>query len=496
MKNNSKTINIVSRPPIITIVGHIDHGKTTLLNCLRNVKKIEKEHGGITQYIKPYSINTKFGLMTFLDTPGHFAFNTIRKKSISYSDISILIIAADDGIQPQTIEAIEIVKHFGISILIAVNKIDKIANIEKNNKKLISELSKYGLTPEKWGGDTLMTFVSAKTGEGINNLLELVNLQAEMLDLKADLNIPANGIILDCKIDTGLGIVTTVIVLNGLLKKGDIIRVKNICGKVKMIMNDSYSELKHSELSLPLYITGLSNSIEIGEKFVVTDEFVLEKPIKHTIETDLDIKSLIANMKSAKKKINVVIKTDLQGTVDVLKDTLNKIYSDRFVVNIAKIEIGNINESDINFAFTINAFVIGFNVKYDSRIKSLSEKLSIKINLFNVIYDLIDFVTKLVQEKTSDETKDIVLGSAVVKKIFKYSTDNVVAGCVVISGKVKQDSKIKIFRKNTLIYQGVIESIKVFKKNVLEVKSGNECGISIKNYNNIQINDKIESIEK
>lgn len=494
----SNNINIksekITRFPIITIAGHIDHGKTTLLNILRQNEKISKEHGGITQYIKPYNIKTKFGNMTFLDTPGHFAFNSIRKKSIKYSDIVILIIAADDGIKPQTIETIEISKKYNIPIIVAINKIDK---IDKTNEKIITELSKYNLTPEKWGGDTLMAFISAKTGKGIDDLIDLINLQTEILDLKANADGPADGFILDNRIDKGKGPIATIIILNGILKKGDVIQIKNTYGKVKTILDDFGHEIKNSHIATPLYITGLPNSIEIGERFNIKKDIkditpIKTEPTKTKVKKKYDITDLIKNLKiTQQQKINIIVKADVQGSINVLKETINELPTDKIKINIIKIEMGHFKTSDINLSVTTNAILIGFNVKCDSKTKKLAENNSIKINTFNVIYDIIDYIKNIIEKKILDETKENITGVANVKRVFKQET-SIIAGCIITHGKIKQNAKIKIFRKNNIIHDGIIESIKIFKTDINEVKAGNECGIIIKNYNNIQINDKIK----
>ena len=491
-KNKSK-LQKVNRSPIITIVGHIDHGKTTLLKFIKEDKKIDKEYGDITQYIKPYNINTHYGRMTFLDTPGHFAFNSIRIKSVKYSDIVLLIIAADDGIKPQTIESIEIAKKFEKSIIIVINKIDKVTKV---SEKIINELVKYGLTPEKWGGDVLMAHISAKTGKGVDNLLELINLQAEMLDLKANTQLPAKGFVLDNRMDKGRGSIATIITLNGAFKKGEIIKIKDKFGKVKTISDEVGNMLQVSELSLPLYVTGLPNTIDIGETFSVVDK------IKNIKADSVDrkkfvynITDLIKNISHEKKeKLNIIVKADTQGSINVLNETVTKMQNNKIDIKILKLEIGDFNKSDIDFAITSHATIIGFNVKCDFKIKKIADSNFIQMNIFNVIYDVVDYIESLITKKTEIDTKDNYLGVASVKKIFDQNNTTTIAGCTVTYGKIKQGSNIKIFRKNIIIHKGSIDSIKIFKTDVKEVKAGNECGIIIKNYKNIQINDKIKVI--
>ena len=493
-ENKKKT-----RSPIITIAGHIDHGKTTLLNYIRQTKITPKEHGDITQYIKPYYVKTKHGFMTFLDTPGHYAFNSIRKKSIKYTDIMILIIAIDDGIKPQTIESIEIAKSFNIPIIVAVNKIDKSDN---KNEKIINELSKYDLIPEKWGGDTLTAFISAKTGQGIEDLIDLINLQAEMLDLKANYTGPAEGIILDNKIDMGKGQITTIITLNGLLKRGDLIMTKGKHGKIKTITDDSGNIVTAGYPSHPLNITGMPTSLEIGEKFTIVSSNEIKKlsaqssKIKTTKTKKIySVNDLIKNMmKDQKEKLNIIMKTDVQGSANVLKESIAKLSTDKIKINIIKIEIGNFNKSDIDLAGITQSLLIGFNVKCDIKTKKLAQSNNIKLNIFHIIYDLIDHITLIINDKIPKKVKENVIGSADVKKVFKQENSNVIAGCIITHGKIKKNANIRIIRKNSIIHEGTIESLKLFKESISEVKAGTECGISIKNYNNLQINDKIKVI--
>lgn len=499
--NKESTLNIVKnndinkRHPIITVTGHIDHGKTTFLNYIRKVKNPPLEHGGITQYIKAYKIDTPYGYMTFLDTPGHFAFNSIRKNSIQYTDIVLLIIALDDGIKPQTIESIETAKKFNIPIVVAINKIDKIDKLEEKTEKIIIDLTKHHLLPEKWGGDTLMSFISAKTGEGIDELITLLNLQAEMMDLKFSKNDPVNGIILDNKIDIGKGFITTLIVLNGVLKKGDTIQIKDKYGKVKTIFESETKNIDTAYPSNPVYITGLPNPIPIGEKFqIIKNEKELKKiKPEQKINKAYNLDDIINKMtKPDIIKINIIVKADVQGSINSIKDSIEKLSTDKCKINLIKIDMGNINLSDINLAINTTSIVIGFNVKYDTKTNKTAQNNFITIKTFNVIYDIINYIEALIEDQSLIKKKETIIGTAEVKKIFKQE-NLTIAGCLVISGKIKQNSTIKLFRKNIMIHQGTIESLKIFKTNTHEVKFGNECGISIKNYDNIQINDKIKA---
>lgn len=495
MSNNQKQN---TRPPIITITGHIDHGKTTLLNYIRNEKNPEKEHGGITQHFNAYNIKTKHGNMTFIDTPGHFAFNSIRIKSVQHTDIMVLVVALDDGIKPQTIESIEIAKKYNIPIIVAINKIDKLDS-ETKKEKLITELSNFNLIPESWGGDTFFSFISSKTGEGIQNLIDVIHLQADMLDLKSRSDGPAEGVIVDNTIDQKKGTITSVIILNGKLKKGDFIKTKTDYGKIKLII-DNDTTLTEAIPSMYVKIIGLSNNQEIGERFESVKDKQFKKHLsqennqpassikKYSME-DL-MKKMVSN---EEKKLNLIIKSDVQGSLNALKDSINNLSKDNIKTNIIKMDLGSPTQSDIELAITTKSFLIGFNVKTNQQITKLAQNNDIKINTFNIIYDVIDYINELIQNLITQNQKENIIGTADVKRVFIQDKNTVIAGCVITQGKIKQTSNIKIFRKNNLIYKGNIESIKIFKNIAQEVSMGNECGISIKDYNNIQINDKIKA---
>ncbi len=497
---NNKKEKYTKRSPIITIAGHVDHGKTTFLNYLRKVKKPAKEHGDITQYVKPYSVKTKYGSMTFLDTPGHFTFNSLRKKSIEYSDIMILLIAADDGIQPQTIESVKIANKFNISVIVAINKIDK---SKDNINKILSNLTNYDLTPEEWGGDTLVSLISSKTGEGIDDLISKIHLQSDLLDLKSRITGLAEGIVIDNKIDIGKGAITTIFVLNGILKKNDTIKINNNYGKIKTITDSKEKNLTEAHPSIPVKITGISGLINIGEKFKVIKDTKHIKKIKTYRTLDIKNTEKIYNVKDFSKlienknkiiKINLIIKADMQGSLNTLEDTIKKLSKNDINIILIKSEIGNINSSDIDLAVIVNAFIIGFNVKCDSKAKKKIHDHKVNVKIFNVIYTLIDYIKIIIKQKISKKITKQMLGIAKVKKIFQHKKTNaIIAGCLVTFGKINQKTNIKIYRKDIMIYQGAIESMKILKKKITEVHNGNECGISIKNFNDIKIDDEIKS---
>ncbi|HIH2762205.1 MAG TPA: translation initiation factor IF-2 [Candidatus Azoamicus sp.] len=364
------------RQPIVTVVGHIDHGKTTLINYIGNINDINKEHGGITQHVKAYNFPTDYGYMTFLDTPGHFAFNSLRENSIKYSDIVLLVIACDDGIKPQTIESINLAKKFSIPIIVAINKVDKFSAIDD---KIITELSNYGLISESWGGDTIIVNISGKTGLGVNSLLELIKIQSDMLDLKVNNNEPAYGIVLDNKIDLGLGVVSTLILKNGKIRSGDYLQVNNSCNKIKSIFKLDGTNIKEAYPSLPVNVTGLSSSIDIGEIFFASsniknlkknnvDKIINTDPISNTYNLDYLIKNL---KKLSEVRLNLIVKADVQGSLNVLKESLSKLSTAKVKVYVIKMELGCFNESDFDLALTANAILLGFNIKLTSKIKNL-----------------------------------------------------------------------------------------------------------------------------
>jgi len=488
----------INRPPIITIAGHIDHGKTTFLNYIRNVKNSIKEHGGITQQLNAYNIKTKYGTMTFIDTPGHLAFNIIRIESIKNSDIILLIISIDDGIKPQTIESIEIAKKYNKPIIVCINKIDKI-ELENKKEKIINDLSNLGLIQEAWGGDTFIAYISSKTGEGIDNLLELINIQSELMNLECKSEGLADGIILDNKMDNNQGIITSIIIRNGKLKKGDIIKTKNDYGKIKLIICEN-KNINEAIPSMYVDIVGLKHNQEIGSYFecVKKDKNIKKKSDlsnkeKTEIKSTYTVEDIIKKMTSTKeKKLNIIIKTDVQGSMDVLKDAINNIVTDKIKINIIKINIGIINKSDVDLASTTKSTIIGFKIKNSNQIIKLIQNKNIIFKSFSLIHEFIYYITDTIKNLTEEDKKEILIGIADIKKIFIQEKDTI-AGCLVTQGKIKQNSIIKIFRKNNLIHKGLISSIKIFKNQVNEVTQGKECGISIKDYSLIQVHDKIKA---
>lgn len=487
----------INRPPIITVAGHIDHGKTTFLNYIRKIKNPLREDGGITQQLNAYNIKTKYGDMTFIDTPGHSAFNVIRTKSIQNSDIMLLIISIDDGIKQQSIESIDIAKKYNIPIIICINKIDKI-DIENKKEKIINDLSKLGLIQESWGGDTFFTYISAKTGEGIENLIDIINIQTELMDLKFKSDGLANGIILDNKMDNKQGLITSVIIKNGKLKKGDFIQTSTDCGKIKLIMYED-KLINEAIPSMYVNIVGLKNNQEIGCKFECIKKEKGNKKQEKILNTEIkEIKKystedLVKKMTSQKEKnLNIIVKTDVQGSMNVLKEAIISLNTEKIKINLIKIDIGNPTKSDIDLASTTKSMLLGFKTKNSQQINKLIQDTKIISNTFTLIHDLIFYINEKIKNELLEEKKETLIGTAEIKKIFTQDKNNI-AGCIVIQGKIKQNAIIKIFRKNNMIHKGSISSIRIFKNQTNEVSQGNECGISIKDYNSIQIHDKIKA---
>ncbi|MEO5354728.1 MAG: translation initiation factor IF-2 [Magnetococcus sp. XQGC-1] len=487
----------INRPPIITVAGHIDHGKTTFLNYIRKIKNPLKEDGGITQQLNAYNIKTKYGDMTFIDTPGHSAFNVIRTKSIQNTDIMLLIISIDDGIKQQSIESIDIAKKYNIPIIICINKIDK-TDIENKKEKIINDLSKLGLIQESWGGDTFFTYISAKTGEGIENLIDIINIQTELMDLNFKSDGLANGIILDNKMDNKQGLITSVIIKNGKLKKGDLIQTSTDCGKIKLIMYED-KLINEAIPSMYVNIVGLKNNQEIGCKFECINKEKGNKKQEKIPNTEIkEIKKystedLVKKMTSQKEKnLNIIVKTDVQGSMNVLKEAIISLNTEKIKINLIKIDIGNPTKSDIDLASTTKSMLLGFKTKNSQQINKLIQDTKIISNTFTLIHDLIFYINEKIKNELLEEKKETLIGTAEIKKIFTQDKNNI-AGCIVIQGKIKQNAIIKIFRKNNMIHKGSISSIRIFKNQTNEVSQGNECGISIKDYNSIQIHDKIKA---
>lgn len=499
--------NLEPRPPIVTVMGHVDHGKTSLLDYIRNTKVVAKEAGGITQHIGAYSVTTNKGSITFLDTPGHAAFTAMRARGANCTDIVVLIVAADDSVKPQTIEAIQHAKAAKVPIIVAINKIDK-PGIDP--EKVINDLSQHSIMPEEWGGDNIFVKISAKTGEGIDNLLEAIMLQAEMLELKAYYKGPAEGVVIESSLDKGRGIVATVLVQSGTLNNGDVILAGLEYGKIKALRDDKGNYVTTAGPCFPVEVLGLNGSPMAGDKFqVVTEERIAREVAairqeerkkerlsqQHALKITGFMDKMQQNINNNLKIINIVLKADVQGSIEAIADTLEKLSTDTVKINVIGKSVGGFNESDVNLALASEAFLLGFNVRAEAQAKLLAKSQGTDFNYYSVIYDLIDAVKNLIEGSTVAPVKEKIIGVAEVRDVFKSSKFGTIAGCLVKEGLIKRGNPIRILRDNIVIYSGELESLRRFKENVTEVRNGTECGIGVKNYNDVKVQDQIEVFE-
>ena len=503
-EEQNNTDHLVSRPPVVTVMGHVDHGKTTLLDKLRHSHVTEHEAGGITQEIGAYQVHYKDNLITFLDTPGHAAFTEMRARGANITDITVLVVAADDGVMPQTVEAIHHAQAAKTPIIVAVNKIDKPG---ANPERVIEELAKYNLIPEDWGGDTIFVNISAKFGKNIDELLDMIQLQAEMMELKANPDQNAAGSVVEARLDQGKGSVATVLVQQGTLHVGDPIVVGNTYGRVRTMTNENGRRIKEATPSTPVEITGLNSVPEAGDRFIVFDdektaraagekraEQAQEEERKRTSHVTLD--NLFDAMKKGQMKtLPLIIKADVQGSVEALSQSLQKIKVDGVRVDIIHQAVGAINESDVTLAEASNAVIIGFNVRPTSLAKSLADSNKIDIRLHQVIYNAIEEVEDAMKGMLEPVYKEETIGQVEVRQIYKASKVGTIAGGMVTSGKITRDSKVRLVRDGIVVYSGELGSLKRFKDDVKEVKAGFECGLTIQNYNDIKENDVIEAYQ-
>ncbi|QJC32564.1 translation initiation factor IF-2 [Enterobacteriaceae endosymbiont of Donacia dentata] len=509
--NNKNNINIKpkTRSPIVTIMGHVDHGKTSLLDYIFSSNIALKEVGGITQYINAYEIKFDNKNITFLDTPGHKFFTSMRLRGIQITDIIILVIAADDGVMPQTIEAIKHAIKTKVSIIVAINKIDKKIS---NFKKIKSDLSRYNIIPEEWGGDNIFVNVSAKTGEGIKDLLNAILLQAEMLELKAINTGMAQGIVIDSYLDKGKGPIANILIKEGILTKGNIVLCGCTYGRIKRLMNFKGENIIQAGPSTPIKILGLSEIPYAGDILIeVNDEkkakevalyrknkyreIKLEKKQEQFKKIFLDLNDNNKNI----HEINILLKGDVQGSVEAIKDTLIKLSNEKINIKIINSGVGEITETDVLFAIASNknnVIIIAFNIKANNIAKNLIRTEKIKIKYFSIIYDLIDDMKKYIKKLLLPKYQEQLLGLAEVRSIFTIPKIGIIAGCIVTYGFIKRNNLIKLLRNKNIIYQGILDSLRRFKENVNEVRNGMECGISIKNFNDIKIGDKIKVFSK
>ena len=498
-----KEEDLVKRAPVVTIMGHVDHGKTTLLDTIRKTKVAEGEAGGITQAISAYQVNHNGSLITFIDTPGHAAFTEMRARGAQITDIVIIIVAADDGIMPQTKEAIDHAKASNAPIIVAINKIDK---PDANPDKILTELTEYGLTPEQWGGDTLVNQISAKTGEGIDELLENILLIAEMQDLKANPSRYALGTVIEAKLDKHLGPVVTMLIQNGTLRLGDPIVVGTTYGKVRTLKNDMGIEITEGFPSMPVEITGVGETPIAGDKFMAFEsekearsigmqrkEQAKQKQGQKSETLSLD--ELFSKIQSGVKEINVVLKTDVNGSLEAVKNSLEKLDVEGVKVKVVRGGVGAITEGDIILAKASDAIVIGFNVRPSNAIKDYAKENSVDIRLYNIIYKVVEEMEAAMKGMLDPVYEEKVLGSAEVRQLFKFSKVGIIAGCYVSEGVIKAVAQARVIRDGIVIYDGNIGSLQREKDRVKEVKKGLECGITIENYTDIKVGDIIECYE-
>src|SRR6056297_2008655 len=495
----------VSRSPVVTIMGPVDHGKTSLLDYIRRTKVAAGEAGGITQHIGAYQVPTEKGSVTFLDTPGHAAFTAMRARGAQVTDVVILVVAADDGVMPQTIEAVQHAKAAGVPIVVAVNKIDR---EESDPDRVRNELSQYEVIPEQWGGDTLFVNVSAHTGEGVDELLESLSLQAELMDLKAVAEGPAKGVVVESTLETGRGAVATVLVQSGTLKVGDAILAGEEYGRVRAMFDENQEPVDSAGPSTPVVVLGLSGTPDSGdEMLVVRDDRKAREVAEFRQSKSRDVK--LAQQQAAKLEdvfsqmsegqttsVQLLIKADVHGSAEALRDALTKLSGDEVKVDVVASGVGGITESDINLASASNAIVIGFNVRADSAARGAIKETGVDVRYYSIIYEAIDDVKAAITGMLSPEIREQIVGLAEVREVFRSPKFGQVAGCMVVDGFVKRSNPIRVLRDNVVIYEGELESLRRYKDDVNEVRAGTECGIGVRNYNDVKAGDQIECYER
>ena len=493
--------NLKKRPPIVTVMGHVDHGKTSLLDCIRKAKVTDSEAGGITQHIGAYTITLNGEAITFLDTPGHEAFTAMRARGAQVTDIVILVVAADDGIMPQTKEAIDHCKAAGVPMIVAINKIDKPG---ANPDRVKQELAEQGLLVESWGGDVISEEVSAKQNLNIDKLLEMVLLSAEMLELKANENRKAKGTVIEAKLDKGRGAVATLLVQNGTLHVGDSILVGSTYGRIRAMFDDTGKKIKTAGPSIPVEVLGLSEVPEAGDRFnQVKDEKTArnmadsrkQKLKAETLQAShrVSLEDLYSQIKEGKvKELAIIVKADVQGSVEAIKSSLEKLSTDDVKVRVIHGGVGAISETDITLAAASNAIVIGFNVRPDNNAITQAEKEGVDIKTYRIIYDAIEDVKSAMIGMLEPEYKEVVLGSAEIRETYKISNVGTIAGCYVLNGKLQRNSEVRVIREGIVIFESSLSSLKRFKDDVKEVNSGYECGLTVEKFNDIKEGDIVE----
>jgi translation initiation factor IF-2 len=495
------------RAPVVTIMGHVDHGKTSLLDYIRRTKVTAGEAGGITQHIGAYHVETDKGMITFLDTPGHAAFTAMRARGAKLTDLVILVVAADDGVMPQTIEAVNHSKAANVPIVVAVNKMDK---HDADPDRVKNELAKLELIPEEWGGETMYVPISAKTGSGIDNLLDSVLVQAEVLDLKSIINCPARGVVIEARLDKGRGAVASLLVQQGTLNKGDLVLVGFEYGRVRALFDENGKNIETAGPSIPVEILGLSGSPNAGDEFVVVaDEKRARevamfrqgkfREVKLARQNAAKLENILQRMgeeKTTERTLNIVLKTDVQGSAEALTQALSDLSSSEVKVKIVSSGIGGINETDVNLALASNGVIIGFNVRANVEARKLIEAEKVDLHYHSIIYNVIDEVKRAISGFMAPEIQEKITGLAEVREVFRSSKIGAIAGCMVLEGTIKRNNPIRVLRDNIVVFEGVLESLRRFKDDVSEVRANTECGIGVKSYNDIKPGDQIEVFEK
>jgi len=503
--NEISADDLEPRAPIVTIMGHVDHGKTSLLDYIRKTKVVNSEAGGITQHIGAYRVKTDKGNITFLDTPGHAAFSAMRARGAQVTDIVILVVSADDGVMPQTEEAIEHAQAAGVPMIVAVNKIDK---ENADPEKVQTELGKKNVIPEEWGGDTIFIKISALTGEGIDQLLEAISLQSEILELKASSKGSAIGSVVESSLDKGRGPTATVLVQSGTLNKKDYVLVGKEFGRIRAMYDEFNKEIVSAGPGCPVVITGLSGTPNVADQLIATDDEKKVKDIASLRESKqkeiemqakqktFSLDNFNLNDTSKKKIINLLIKSDVQGSVEAINSTLHNINNDDVGLEIIYSGVGGITESDVNLAASSDSKIIGFNVRADSKAKKLIEANQQDLYYFSIIYELIDHIKQLLSGLLEPDIKEEIIGIAEVKDVYRSSKIGAIAGSIVSEGIIQKDQPIRVLRDNVVIFEGELESLRRFKDDVKEVQSGTECGIGVKDYNDVKPGDQIEVFKR
>lgn len=493
-----------ARPPVVTVMGHVDHGKTSLLDYIRRTRVASGEAGGITQHIGAYHVETPRGMVTFLDTPGHEAFTAMRARGAKATDVVILVVSADDGVMPQTIEAIHHAKAGSVPLVVAINKIDK---PEAQPERVKMELVNHEVVPEEFGGDTMFREVSAKTGKGIDELLEAVLLQAEVLELQAPRNTPAKGLVIEGRLDKGRGSVSTILVQSGVLRRGDMLLAGTTYGRVRAMLDENGREVKEAGPSIPVEVLGLSEVPNAGEEVIVLNderkarEIALFRQgkfrdVKLAKQQAAKLESMFEQMAEGEvKTLGLIIKSDVQGSYEALSTSLQKLSTSEVKVNVIHTGVGAISESDVNLAIASKAVLIGFNVRADAGARKLIESNDVDVRYYNIIYEAVDEVKAALSGMLAPEQKEQMIGTVEVREVFRISKVGTVAGCYVSDGMVKRNAKVRVLRDNVIIHTGELDSLKRFKDDVKEVKSNFECGLSLKNYNDLEVGDLLEIYE-